>query len=329
MRKIISWSVIILAALSFLRFVPSTFLISQEIDNKIVNIEQGMNVVEIANLLKENNIIIDRGAFIFYVTAIGRRGKIQAGMYSFDGTYKTYQIANLITGGASLAGEKSVLVPEGFTARQIDEELKEANLNISGLLAQERASSLKGEFAFLSYLPEGEESLEGFLFPDTYNFKADSASDSIARKMLNNFGEKTKDLQEESRKKGIDFYKAVIIASILEKEVPLKDMSDVAGIIEKRLEAGIPLQVDATLVYVLGRKITTDDTQSLKSPYNTYQYKGLPPTPISNPGIAAIEAALNPANNSYWYYLSRPSDGETIFSKTLDEHNKAKAKYLR
>jgi UPF0755 protein len=90
----------------------------------------------------------------------------------------------------------------------------------------------------------------------------------------------------------------------------------------------MPLQVDASLVYGLGRPIKRSDTVDFNSPYNTYQYKGLPPTPISNPGLTAIKAAAYPVESDYLYYLSRPHDGATIFSKTLEEHNQAKAKYL-
>ena len=101
-----------------------------------------------------------------------------------------------------------------------------------------------------------------------------------------------------------------------------------AGVLWQRLAIGMALQADATLVYDLGRPIKRSDTTELDSLYNTYKYQGLPPTPIANPGLAALNAALNPQHSNYLYYLSRSSDGTTVFSETLEQHNLAKAKYL-
>ena len=121
------------------------------------------------------------------------------------------------------------------------------------------------------------------------------------------------------------------IASLLEKEVQtLQDKKMVAGVLLNRLQVGMPLQVDATINYITKKQttcISKEDTQ-IDSPYNTYRYAGLPLGPICNPGIESIKAAIYPDINSHWYYLST-SEGETIFSKTLEEHNIAKAKYLK
>lgn len=121
------------------------------------------------------------------------------------------------------------------------------------------------------------------------------------------------------------------MASLVEKEVKtLEDKKLVSGVLWKRLENGMPLQVDATISYITGKKnakILIADTQ-IDSPYNTYKYRGLPLGPISNPGLDSIVAALYPQESSYWYYLSTP-EGQTIFSRTLDEHNQARAKYLK
>ena len=162
--------------------------------------------------------------------------------------------------------------------------------------------------------------------------------------MLDNFDKKlTQDLRKEISRQSKTIFEIVTMASMLEKEV--KDFEAkklVSGILWKRLENGISLQVDATITYLAGKKtthpegvasrpygarISIEDLQ-IDSPYNTYKYKGLPLGPISNPGLESILAAIYPKESDFWYYLSTP-DGKTIFSKTLQEHNLAKAKYLR
>ncbi|MCX6813371.1 MAG: endolytic transglycosylase MltG, partial [Candidatus Azambacteria bacterium] len=124
-------------------------------------------------------------------------------------------------------------------------------------------------------------------------------------------------------------YEIITMASLVEKEVSEdSDRPIVAGILWKRLKAEVPLQVDATLVYITGRNEIREADKKIKSQYNTYLYRGLPEGPISNPGLSAIEAAIFPETSSYWYYLSA-KDGKTIFSKTLEEHAHNKAIYLK
>jgi UPF0755 protein len=170
--------------------------------------------------------------------------------------------------------------------------------------------------------------LEGLLFPDTYRVDKEKDPETTISKVLSNFESKTSAWRAQALLLGKDFYEVLIMASILEKEVPPEDMALAAGVLWRRLRIGMPLQVDATLVYALGRAIAKSDTVTLNSPYNTYKYKGLPPTPICSPGLAALSAALYPRDGGYLYYLSRTSDHKTIFSRTLEEHNLARAKYL-
>ena len=149
--------------------------------------------------------------------------------------------------------------------------------------------------------------------------------------MRDNFDKKlTTDLREEIQKQGKTIFEIVTMASLIEKEVREKeDKEIVSGILWKRLKNNIPLQVDATISYITGKqttKISREETQ-IDSPYNTYKYLGLPIGPICNPGIDSIKAAIYPKNSQHWYYLST-SEGKTIFSETLEEHNLAKAKYL-
>jgi len=155
-----------------------------------------------------------------------------------------------------------------------------------------------------------DPNLEGFLFPDTYHFSYDATSGEIVEIMRDNFEKKiTKDLREEIARQNKTISEIITMASLIEKEVKTKKDKDlVSGILWKRLKIGMPLQVD--------------------SERWTYENRGLPPVPICNPGIVSIESAVYPENSEYWYYLST-EEGQTIFSRTLEEHNAARAEYLK
>jgi len=173
--------------------------------------------------------------------------------------------------------------------------------------------------------------LEGYLFPDTYEISPEDGTEEIINKMLDNFDKKLSlKLREEIASQEKTVHEIVIMASLIEKEVrTLEDKKIVSGILWKRIEVGMPLQVDATITYITGRKSTEILKQELEidSPYNTYKYKGLPFGPICNPGLESILAAVYPESSEYWFYLSTP-EGETIFSKTLKKHNEARAEHL-
>ena len=161
--------------------------------------------------------------------------------------------------------------------------------------------------------------MEGYLFPDTYLFLPGAETEQIIGTMRDNFKKKAGDIAQD----------IVIMASLIEKEVPASDdRRIVSGILWKRLEIGMPLQVDAVFPYITGKREVLLDDLKINSPYNTYLYKGLPPGPIANPGLDAIEAARNPKETPYLYYISG-KDGKTHFAKTYEEHLKNKEKYLR
>jgi len=199
--------------------------------------------------------------------------------------------------------------------------------------AMQVSSSLAYElfgYRFLKELPS-RATIDGFLFPDTYFFDKEYALSDIVDKMLGNFDEKITDaMRVKYKARGKNLYEVVIMASLLEEEVQtLEDMKIVSGILWKRMEIGMPLQIDATLAYLTDKKTgeITNEDKLIDSPYNTYLYRGLTPTPISNPGLNAIQAAIEPTESEYLFYLSTPQ-GETIFSKTNEEHNENRAKYL-
>jgi len=170
--------------------------------------------------------------------------------------------------------------------------------------------------------------LEGYLFPDTYQLPENASIDDLITPALENFSAKLDLLgREKIAAKNLSVRDTVIMASILEKEVrTLEDKKIAAGILWKRLGAGMPLQTDATLLYY---KAGSPDhiNKDLDSPYNTYKHTGLPPGPVCNPGFDSLEAAIEPVQTDYWYYLSA-ADGATVFSKTYDEHLQNIARYL-
>ena len=221
---------------------------------------------------------------------------------------------------------RTITIPEGYNIYQIDKLLFE-----NKIIAEEGSlisidPNKFGDYWFL----KGKETLEGFLFPDTYEFFEQSSPEIVARKMLENWQEKASlfFISKETA------YDQIIVASLVEKEIGenQEERAVAAGIIFKRLRNDMPLQIDATLCYIkdklrCGQVVPSD--KEADSPYNTYKNKGLPPTAIANPGLSAIKAAASPKNSEYWYFISDSKTGKTVFAKTLDEHTKNIVKYLR
>lgn len=200
--------------------------------------------------------------------------------------------------------EVAVTIPEGFSVRQIGETFEKL-----GIFSKE-------DFV------KTAQNEEGYLFPDTYRFYKTAKPEDIVKRMKDNFSKKV--APDVSRD-------VIILASLLEEEVKsTEDRKVVAGILLKRLKLGMGLNVDAALTYVLGKASNELTAEDLKydSLYNTYKYRGLPPGPISNPGLDAISAALNPAPSPYFYYLT-DKEGKTHYAATLEEHALNKRKYLR
>ncbi len=297
---------------------------------RIFIISKGENLLIIGEGLEKEGLIPSRWVFDLYVLFKGKEKTLKAGAYQLSPATPASQIARTLWEGHT--AEFAVSIPEGFTREQIEDRLRSKGILGDGsYFGDATAGSWKDEFAFLQDAPEAA-SLEGFLFPDTYSFGPQVSDSDIIEAMLMNFDAKiSPELKLAIGKRGRTIFEVVIMASILEKEVKTpEERRLVAGILWKRMAAGVPLQADATLNYVLRKKNVNISAQDLKidSPYNTYKYLGLPAGPISNPGIDSIRAAISYEKSDYWYYLSKP-DGTTVFSRTLEEHNRAKAKYLR
>lgn len=194
------------------------------------------------------------------------------------------------------------------------------------------------KFSFLADKPKNY-SLEGFLFPDTYRVFSDASMEDIVVRMLENFDRKfTADMKTEIERQGRTIYEVITLASLVEKEAPInyndpenRDARTVAGIFLNRLKIGQALQADATLTYLFNNNKPAHSGEELTvdSPYNSYRYRGLPPTPISNPGIKAIEAAINPWPTNYYYFLTTLDGKNIYYARTYEEHLQNKYKYLK
>jgi len=280
--------------------------------------------------LSQQSLIRSIGVFKLYSLLVGRAGKFQPGIYEISSEMSVPRIVGKLTVGG--ANEIRVTIPEGLTVKDIDTLLVETGVFKEAQIKNYAINSLSERYPFLKQM----NSFEGFLFPDTYRFDIDSEPKEVVEIILERFKEKVWEKLEDRD----NWYDDLILASFLEKEVPeYEDRRLVAGLLLKRLGASVPLQIDATVLYAKcqGRflscdkeklRVVRDDLDRITSPYNTYKRMGWTPTPISNPGVEAVRAAINPEPSPYWYYLSAKDSGETVFSKTLEQHNINRFKYL-
>jgi len=306
-------------------YLPKSFKLEKE---KLFLIEKGQNLFRISENLEKEKLIKNKFFFNFYVILKGNQRKLQAGEYFLSPSMNISQIAGKIISGD--VAKEILTILEGWNLKEIGEYLEEKGTCLAEEFFELVKKDFSNDFDFLKDKPKNIN-LDGYLFPDTYYIKRQEVEE-LVRKMLENFDKKlNSDLREEIKKQKKTIFEIVTMASLIEKEVKTKeDKEIVSGILWKRLKNNIPLQVDATITYITGKKtikISKEDTQ-IDSPYNTYKYLGLPLGPICNPGIDSILVAIYPKSSEYWYYLSTP-EGKTIFSKILEEHNLAKLKYLK
>ncbi|MDI6882860.1 MAG: endolytic transglycosylase MltG [Patescibacteria group bacterium] len=329
--------VLIIAGILFYRqiYLPSQ---SETEKETVFKIEEGQGLSDISSNLEKAGIIKSKILFVLAANLKGVQDSLQAGTYNFSSSMSISEILNKLSSGDII--KEKITIPEGWNLKEIGWYFEEKGVfkieelfEITGRPAT--VGSLKkdfsDEFDFLKEKPENI-GLEGYLFPDTYEIKKGESLEELIRKMLKNFDKKvTPDLREEISKQGKTLFDVLIMASLLEKEVKsYEDKQIAAGILWKRLKAGWPLQVDATLTYLTGKpssQITKSDKE-IDSSYNTYKYLGLPLGPISNPGLEGLKAAIYYQESPYWFYLTS-REGETIFSKTLREHAIAREKYLK
>ena len=284
---------------------------------KIFVIKRGESLNSIIDNLYRQNLIRNRLVFYLLVKKLGIEKRIQAGDFRLSPAMDAQTIAKNLTKGTL---DIWVTIVEGLRKEEIAQIINQ-NFAIP-------------ESEFLKYAKEG------YLFPDTYLVPKEATAEAIVKILTNNFYRRfDKNFQEKAKNKGLTEEEVIILASLVEKEAKYdEDRQKVASIILKRIKNDWPLQIDATIQYALGyqpqekswwKKYLTKEDLEIDSPYNTYKNKGLPPTPICNPGLASIEAVIGASENTpYWYYLSDKT-GRMHYAKTLEEHNENIRKYLQ
>ena len=292
-------------------------------------VKPGDDIYRLSERLEAAHLISSRYAFMWHLAREGKAHKLVAGTYKLSGNLTIVEIAALVTEGKVIPRDIRITFPEGWDIKMMSERLTANALPGAEFLAlaTKPKSAWLQQYDFLAGVPAGA-SLEGFLFPDTYFFDPSASAESIIEKMLTNFGKKIDDrLRAAAAAKSQSLYAAITLASIVENEVRSEeDRKIVSDIFLRRLAIGQALQSDATVKYILGiDKIqhTFEETR-VASPYNTYVHAGLPPGPIGNPGIISIQAVAFPESNPYFYFLSDPETGQSVFSVTFEEHVKNK-----
>jgi UPF0755 protein len=320
---IISMFILVYAVIIVIALGP----VSEDSISQTILVPRGTSIDEIAVLLDEAELIKSQTVFKLYSFISGFAHRLKPGHYVFASDLSTPTIVKKL-----VEGPKDILVTiiEGRALADIDNQFVEFEFIEPGELIHFSLESIREDYNFL----ENKDSLEGFLFPDTYRFAPSSTQEDIVRKILDNFQKKTNSLFLTSTQKEI--YETLIIASLIEREIPFEeDRELVSGIIHRRLALGMGLQIDATVLYILceGRTLDcpllTKEDYKIESIFNTYFINGLPPTPIANPGLSAIKAAQNPEKSDYLFYVSDPVTKRTIFARDLEGHNTNRAKYLQ
>jgi UPF0755 protein len=286
-----------------------------------VDIPAGTGVSGIGDILAAKGLIGNTLVYEIYVRTNGLAGRLEAGHYTVPGG--SSMADTLVRMSHAVANQVSVTIPEGYTSKQIA-----AVMQAKGLFAAQAYldASMGGTYSqpFLASRAPGY-GVEGYLFPDTYFFDAKATPAQVINEQLDHFEhEVPADLRQHAAAQHVTFSQAVVLASILEREVKFdRDRTYVAAVFYNRLAQGLPLQADATLVYAKGQtdSVITEQDKLINSPFNTYLHPGLPPAPISNPGLASIRAALLPATGFDFLYFLTDSNGHAHFSKTLAQHN--------
>lgn len=286
-----------------------------------VTIPSGATGDEIASILSENHIIEDPKTYYATVRSMNADMLLKPGTYIFTTLEDPEDVVQQLIDGPN-ATDGTLTIQEGLTVEQTADRVEEVfGISADEFLEQAKASNYADDYPFL----EGayDDSLEGYLYPKTYTFAETPTADEIIRALLDQFEKETADLDLEDGANGLTMQELVTLASLIERETAVEDERPlVASVIYNRLDAGMPLQIDAAIVYARGggSDIVTYDDLEIDSPYNVYQNTGLTPGPICSPSLSSIEAALEPADTDYLYYvLSADGDGTHEFSETYDE----------
>lgn len=304
--------------------------LAQEGTEVTITVPDGSGAAQVAQILADNGLIADQSEFLSEVRRTEAESALKSGSYRIVAGTDATAIIELLTSGPN-ASTAQLTVPEGYTSSQIAQAAQDAlGISADDFLAQAKASNYVADYPFL----EGahEDSLEGYLFPKTYDFSGMETvtADTVIRAMLDQYQAEVGSLDLSaaaaslSERYGIelDANDVLTMASIVEREAVTEEQRPkVASVFYNRLRDGMRLQSDATLTYSLGRAATAEEINTLDDPYNTNLRAGLTPTPVCSPSLASIQAACEPADTNYYYfYITQDTEQ---FSETYDEHMQA------
>ncbi len=291
-----------------------------------IRIEQGMTGRDVAQILREKNIISSEHAFRWALWFKGAEREIRGGSVRLTPPLSLNELINQLR--QKRPPLVRIQIQEGRPSWQIFRKISR-ELNIS----RDSLRNLYQKKLFIRQLGLETNTLEGYLFPDTYFISMDAGPREVLRQFVERFQQikRQNRLETKAQKHELSLHEAVILASIIEREARIaRERSLVSAVYHNRLERGVPLQADPTLLYP-HRNYDAPITHSMlknKNSYNTYEYSGLPPGPISNPGEGSLRASVEPADVPYLFFVSR-GDGSHVFSETLEQHEKAVKKYQR
>jgi UPF0755 protein len=315
----------VLLAVAYVHFFAPA---SVERHPKVVTIPAGSGFSEVARILEGKGVIRDRRSFYLLARLQDAIPKVKAGEYEMHTNMRPSEVLGKLVRGEVI--KYPITIPEGFNIFQIGEVLERAGVGSQKAFLEKARDPLL--IAALGF--EGE-SLEGYLFPDTYNFPKGFGEEPVIRQMVSRFQAVYATLEKRAKEMGLSREEVVILASMIEKEaMDDQERRLISAVFHNRLRRGMALQSDPTAIYGIKREKGRGDTRitredlSKRTPYNTYQMVGLPKGPIANPGIKSLQAVLDPAEVNYLYFVSK-NDRTHYFSSTLEEHNRAVDRYQR
>ncbi len=289
-----------------------------------LEITPGMTLNQISTLLENRELVGNSLSFQLLAYLQEKQGQIQVGEYELSPSMTPMDILEFVTSGKTVL--HSVTIPEGYRITEIAALLESKGLvEVDEFILETQNKKLIESLGIVG------DSLEGYLFPDTYNFSKHTSEKKIVQKLLDVYKEKAKkhDLKERAQSVKLSFHQIITLASLIEKETGLdEERKLISSVFHNRLKKNMLLQTDPTVIYAITKFDGNIRKKDLKidSPYNTYKYRGLPPGPIASPGIKSIIAALEPSESDYLYFVSR-KDGSHQFSSNLPDHNRAVQKY--
>jgi len=324
-RKVLEYKVHIILIISI--FCLTSFICSLRhpvarttVGNFVITVKPGMGTHDIGKLLYNQGVI--KSIFLFEIVSKmeGMENSLKAGEYVLNTKMTLQQIVGDLAKGEN--SDQQITIPEGYTVEQISKLLQEKQLASADKFKLAAQKAVPYTY-MVNNNPNVIYKAEGYLFPNTYRIAPGATEEQIVSVMTNEFDKEfTPAMRARAAELGLKVKDVIILASLVEKEAKLpSDRPLIAGVFLNRLQQDMPLQSCATIQYILGypkAELSVDDTE-ISSPYNTYQHMGLPPGPIANPGIAAINAVLQPKKTDYLYFVA-DAQGAHHFSKTYEEH---------